>query len=283
MSHYQVTATLEALERWGRINERGFALLRSDKELVNQIGKQVLQKLCPPTDVDQALLSIMDDSQFFGPADWQRYYNLRVSNYDLPIPIEELNKILEEKCPFNKGKKLRDTHYLFYLPDNWKGVPLTIMKWQEIYPESNKGVANESFCGFTCYIDIKNNNCVSLARDCTQKTVAQKGWYLMPKNLPKILEGSLSKQLKDKPKTYEVAKLVECVPMHFLILEKNDEYINQYGWATPYHGNTADIDSRKETIRAGNFGKFGIKIMDGFTIKSTPIGYGSIFLYRKLG
>jgi len=284
MTHYQVTANLEALERWGRIDERGFRLLRSDKELNEQIGKLVLEKLCPPTEIDLALLSIMDDNDFFGPADWLRYYNERVEDYDLPISIEKLNNILEEDCPFTRGKKIRDTHFLFYLPKNFHGNPLTIMKWQEIYPKSRKSTDKESFCGFSGYIDAKNKDYHdSLAVDCTQKNVARNNWYLMPKNLPKILgDKTFLEQAMDKPDTYGIARLIECVPIYFLYFEKTGGRVNTFSLTSPFNGNTSDVDSRKETIRVGTFSESGVDIIDGYTIRCTPLGHGSIFLFRKL-
>lgn len=279
MSHYQVTATIEALEKFGRINERGFALLRSDKELASQIGKLVFNKLCPPTDVDKELLSIMDDSKFFGPSDWLRYYNLRVEDYNLPISIKELNEILDKDCPFSIGKKIRDTHYLFYLPDSWNGVPLTIKKWQEVYAKNGKNTDDGSFGGFIGCMDFIRKD----TRNPIAKAVAKKGWYLMPENLPKVfVSESFSEQIEDKPENYEAAKLIECGPMHFLIFEKNNRRINQFSLSVPCYGNTSDLDSRNKTIRAGNFSEHGVSVVDGYTIECTPMGYGSIFLYRKL-
>lgn len=289
MSGYQLIATIEAVERNGRVDERGFALLRSDKELAREVGKLINFKLCPPTKVDKDLLSIMEDSKFFGPADWQRYFNQDIGEYELPISINELRKILEEKCPFEKNKKIGDTHFLFCLPDKWNGAPLTILQWQNIIPKGGPDNYSESTCSFHVHINVNEPGYGQyLKGSCIEKDVAKNKWYLMPRLLPgrPFSENNYKDQLNILPANYAAAKLIECVPLHFLIFKKNNERINSSidAFLPPckIHGNTADLDTNKETIRAGNFGGFGLEITDGYSVRAMPMGYGSIFLYRKL-
>lgn len=286
MTGYQLVATIEALEREGRVDERGFNLIRSDKKVANEVGKLINLRLCLPTEVDKALLSIMDDSKFFGPADWQRYYNLDIGNCELPISIRELEKILYQSCPFEKGKKIRDTHYLFCLPDNWNGVPLTVLQWQKIVPVGDPDNYSTSISNFSTHIDVDEpGHGHNLRGDCIQKDVAKNKWYLMPKLLPgrPFTNYTYRNQLDLRPSDYEPAKLIECIPLHFLIFEKNNERINVFDKTLSCaHGNTADCDTNHETIRVGNFDGFGLNIIDGYSVRCMPMGYGSIFLYHKL-
>ena len=67
---------------------------------------------------------------FFGTLEWAVFY--KVFLHDVP-EIPWTVDFLESPCPFNKGKKVRDTHFLFLAPVFFRvDKKLTINTWLEI-------------------------------------------------------------------------------------------------------------------------------------------------------
>ncbi|MDD3711457.1 MAG: hypothetical protein PHP37_02565, partial [Patescibacteria group bacterium] len=241
------------------------------------------------TEVDRQILSVLDDSRFFGPTDWLKYYGIKITNFVLPILLPNLIKILESDCPFTIGKKVKETHYLFCLPDNWNGQPLTIKKWQEIYPKT----ANSK----VFFRDRMVEDYIWLtSHPCTNSDVARYKWYLMFEGLPEdSFNKDYSQQMADKINGYEVPEVIECVPMHFLIYEKNNYFIND-GYEDVFgcgvYGRTSTIhhfhDNKPNHVSVGRFGKKGLYIYSGATGEYTAVdnkGHACLgmFFFRKLG
>ncbi len=285
---YQTIATIEALERAG-VNTEGINLLRSDKELALKVARLINNKMLNSTEVDRQLLLLLDENRFFGPTDWLKYYGIKISEFDLPISFTELSKILEENCPFVKDKKIKETHYLFCLPDNFNGESLTVKKWKEIYPTTKN---SKAFFHDKMTEDYEwQTNHKSIITD-----VARYKWYLMFEGLPKnFFEKNFIEQINDKIPGYGIPKLVECVPIHFLIYEKNGYFINS-GYETLYgcgtYGRTASIhyfsDNEPNHICVGRFGKKGLYIYSGHTgdyaasdkERNSSVG---MFFFKELG
>jgi hypothetical protein len=59
----------------------------------------------------------------FGPADWEKYFGEVDPAPPLPANIDE---ILNSPCHYWPGKKVRETHLLFYVPSQVNGKPLTL-------------------------------------------------------------------------------------------------------------------------------------------------------------
>jgi len=54
-------------------------------------------------------------NNFFGTREWKDIMKVKMSK-DAPVVPKRYIKDLEEKCPFEKDKKVKDTHFLFLLP-----------------------------------------------------------------------------------------------------------------------------------------------------------------------
>ena len=262
----QIGATLKALEDAG-VTLNHLALLRSDKALTKAVADLIIEKTINPTEADKQLLSILEPERFFGPTDWMRHFGLELpESIALPILIDELKSILDGPCPFVNGKTVKETHYLFYLPADIKGAPLTVKQWQEMFPD------DEQPCFYSYMEDDAWYNDFAFAKTDT----ARFSWFLMFEG---VIPGSESKnweeQIAMKSDGYEVPKLVECTPMHFLAYKKNDgQRINENMW-----GRTCDVDSGGDHVDAGDFDS------DGFGIDShcdsVRLSSLGLFLFRK--
>ena len=64
--------------------------------------------------------------RIFGPKEWKEYYGI---NVDAPVFDKT---VFNEPCPFEKGRTIQETHYIFFGPSNERGHPLTIMHWETL-------------------------------------------------------------------------------------------------------------------------------------------------------
>jgi len=83
-------------------------------------------------------------------------------------------------------------------------------------------------------------------------------------------------QLKMKPDGYEIPKVVEVVPLHFLIYRKNNgQRIDEDVW-----GRTIDVDSDGSHVRAGRFDGDGFYVYSYYD--SHRHSYLGVFFLRKI-
>lgn len=235
--YYKVTATIEAMERAGT-NIKGFSLLRSKPDLANKVARLINNEILGTVELDNQLLSLLDNNSFFGPADWLKYFDIEVIGLKLPRPIEELKAILESPCPFVEGKKVKETHYLFCTPFDYKEKPLTVNLWRELYELENRIIFswtddNEYSTPEEGKIDYQELN--------FSKKTARLIWYLMFKG---AIPGSFNKTFIEqgnflKKQGYEVPTAVEVIPMIMLIMEKN-KYLTNSELNSAMNGRTAD-------------------------------------------
>lgn len=285
LSHYQTSSVLETLERAGLTIE-GFKLILSDKNYAANIVRYANNQLLDSNELDNQLLSLLGDSSFFGPSDWLRYYRSKIENFELPISITSLENILNEGCPFSPGRKVKDTHYLFCLPDDYNEAPLTINQWEIIYKHESKITLRG--------VDVDGHPCnysdsFYSSLDFSKNETANFNWYLMFKG---VVRGSTNKNLSEqkemlKKRGYEIPKAVEVLPLLLLFYEKNKDLINE---GRQIHGRTADEFLTNNTIAIdteclngqkifiyNGIGNFFIK--NNVTLKSPLLG---VYAFRKL-
>lgn len=261
MSHNETAATIQALENWGSTAPE-CKFLRAKPGLAQKIADRLWKEMYGTTEVDEQLLAFLHPSRFFGPADWKRYYNIDFVP-DLPIPILALRKILESDCPFVKGKKVKDTHYLYCLPKEIGGGPITALIWDKIY-------LGEEEISFKHHEGSQYKN--------VEKDVTRYQWFLMFEGIiPNTVEKSWQQQLKEKPEEYEVPKVVESVPLPILIFKKNNGLVVQYddldrSWRTidqvdGIHVNVVYRPNELSIYKPGDDGVFP---------------YTGLYLFRKL-
>jgi len=184
---------------------------------------------------EKALMYIIGPNNCFMPGDWLEYFDISLTEYphqlDLPIPFKILFELLESPCPFITGKRIKETHYLMFIPRKINTEHLNIKKWKQIHLTNQKGnylFDNNEF-NFTYKFDGINT-----------EAVAEKKWYLAFKG---ILPGSENKTWFEQkamlPENYYLPKIIELIPMHFITFEKSIPPIEIKGWC----GRTADTVS----------------------------------------
>lgn len=229
MSYGQIGATLKILEDLG-VKSGHLAEIRKDTKLAQEVASCIIEKQIKTHLVDEQLLSIFDSSRFFGPTDWQRFYGMEISDNDVAFPIkfEVLQEILDSDCPFISGKKVKETHVMFYLPK------ITIKEWANIYPYGT----NPGFIA-SCPVSDRDNFGNKVSRYC---------WYLMFRG---VLPGSVNKNWTEQqdilPDHYEVPLACEVTSMYFIFFKKNKFYLN----GGNMHGRTIDVDLYGDHVRVG--------------------------------
>lgn len=250
LSQYQVTATIEALERAGLPLE-GFNLFRSDKKFINNVARYAINLMLGSEKLDSQILSLINDGNYFGPADWLKFYGIKSSNFKLPISINELKIILNKDCPFTTGKKIKETHCLFYLPSYWGEEPLSINKWKELYRVENK-ILFHGPNDFTWlnYEDFYFSN-----------MHAHQNWYLMFAGaIPGLIGHNFTQQKTIFDEIgYEFAETIEVVSMFLLFWEKNKRSAEEEE-ESYIGGRTSGINSEPNHIVVSTSGKMGREI-----------------------
>lgn len=93
----------------------------------------------------EAAQEIMGEN-FFGPEQWLRYYGIWFEKNQLKriadFPWDK--GLLESPCPFNKGLRIKDTHFAFLGLDRLCNRPLDILRWHELNPLPADGKARIS-------------------------------------------------------------------------------------------------------------------------------------------
>lgn len=263
MTGYEIVATIEALEKQG-LNVNSFKLIRQDKKLAEEIANIILSKQLQPRVDDQQFASIMGKENYFGPTEWLRYFNVYL-DMELPITMFRLAQIAENDCPFEKGKKVKDTHFLFCLPKKIENQSvnryLTIQTWRKILSANMQ----PRFVGGNTklrWFDLK---------DYAKNPHHRFDWFLMYKEVVHYYPGF--PETETPPEYYLKPNVLEAVSMHFLYYIKNKVYLNQHE-----AGCTCD-ENNEETphnfVSVGLFDKIGLSI-------SGSTDANGIFLFRKL-
>lgn len=273
LSQHQVTATIEALERAGLPLET-FNLFRSDRKFAEKIVRYANNLLLDSEIIDQQILSVLSvfgNDNYFGPADWLRFYGIKIKNFELPISIENienLSEILNANCPFTNHKRVKETHYLFYLPSHLNTEQLSINKWRKLYQYENRVIFNKP--NGTTEIDYQK-------LDFSQ-TGTNQGWHLMYKGVPPVLvnKNKLAQTRILDETGYQVPEAKEVVSMLLLIQEKNG-YVNYDN----INGRTNSSAPESDSLIISTEGNLGsaIYIHGGSDNRNSEIG---MFAEKKL-
>ena len=103
--------------------------------VVSNLSKQVISYFVFPD--YERLFSEMPP---FQPKDWEEYFKVKAQ--DIQIPQKALD-YLEQPCPFWKEKLVKETHFLFFIPETLNGKAPTPKNLNELIKE------REGFCSFS--------------------------------------------------------------------------------------------------------------------------------------
>ncbi|MFA5131319.1 MAG: hypothetical protein WC467_02735 [Patescibacteria group bacterium] len=271
MTGYEIMATIEALEKQG-LNVSSFKLLRQDKNLAEEVANLILSKQFQPRIDDQQFLSIMGKENYFGPTEWFRHFNVYLE-IELPISMHRLTQIANGDCPFEKGKKVKDTHFLFCLPKKIETSTIdrymNINTWRKILPAKGQ----PKFIGGNTIPSPSSNKApwyenLGFATNPKHRY----DWFLMYKGILPSYFSTPERPIESWDQYFR-PNTIECISMHFQYYVKNKTYLNPSEF-----GRTCDLmpdNNEGDFVAVGNFDKIGLSISWGNM-------YTGYFLSRKL-
>ena len=136
-----------------------------------------------------------------------------IGNVDSPPPIpQDIESILEAKCPYFKGKRVKETHILVLIPKLVNGEPLTLLTWNKIFMESRVKTASS----------MRKVRFDDIAEECIgQMPVKESYWALITKEcLPDSNYKTYEEQLALLKNPYLAPNSIElCIGfmLHYLL------------------------------------------------------------------
>ena len=212
----EITASLEVLD-FHRVTSQHLARLRSDKNYACRVAEFMLRGGIDGS-VHHKLARAVMGQNFFGVEEWATLHNVNFSKKQLR-EISEFpwgEDILNGPCLFNKGKAVRETHFAFLGLDKLNGSPLSILKFQELYPASGQPK-------FYSYAPSSWYTGHPFAVDKTMKL----RWYLLLKDIvPNSISTSWDNQKALLPAEYEIPTAVEETAKDLYVQRKTGIYPN---------------------------------------------------------
>ena len=189
---------------------------------------------------------------FFGVEEWSTLYGINFSKKQLrevaEFPWGE--DVLNSPCPFVSGERVKDTHFAFLGLDKLNGSPLTILKLQELHPETGQPKFN-SYAPSAWYSNEK------FAKEVTPKL----RWYLMPQSIvSNTTDRDYATQKGKLPAEYEVPFGIEEVAKSLLFYRKNGVYLNP-----KVYGRVECVTSLGFRVSVGGFDGGGLDV-DGWGV-----------------
>lgn len=174
---------------------------------------------------------------------------------------------MNSDCPFTSGKKIKETHYLFCVPGDFDGKPLTINLLEELYRNDDKKISFDKMgrIDYTQY-------------DFFQNRTAEFKWFLMFEGtVPSLKNEGLKRQSRVlSVHGYELPTTIEVALMLLLIHEKNGYLV---GEEMAESDRTFDILNSVKSVVIET-GKNGVSIYcTSSTTKSPDI---SVYASKKL-
>jgi len=150
---------------------------------------------------------------------WRKYYGLVVPE----LPFD--HTVLQEPCPFESGKIIAETHYLFRGVSSFVNAPLTIMKWHEI-AASTAGHPQMFGDGEYWYKDVP----AASAATC------EDAWYLIYGGLVQGSDRQIPylEIIAVLPPLYRVPSGIELVTAHLTAIRDSDTPLltNKWAWSS---------------------------------------------------
>lgn len=180
-------------------------------------------------------IQLMGNNCFLS-SDWQTHYNIQI-----PEPRLIDKEILLGPCPIEKDKQIKDTHFLFYAPEN----TFSLLDWRDKYPEKGQ----PRFYGN--YSDRWYND-QFFAKNIKNRYSLYLGYK---KVLPNSTNKSYQDQLSLLPQNYEPFLAVELAMFLILYYKKNQEYLYE-----SIFGRCQDSDFDRLRVYLGYFNSNGLGV-----------------------
>ena len=201
--------------------------------------------------------------RIFGKNDWATYYG----------PAEELDPQIEDilmsACPFHKGRRVFETHFVFMGMPTINGESLTVAKWIELHP----GPDQPKF--------YFNDNPWHAGQPHTDVAVLEPRLYIM---LREIVPGSTGKtpeqQVAMLPPEYERPTTIAEVTKDILVYRRTGGRSNPNYWAA-----CSEQTVKTTRVVAGNVSCVGSFNGDGLSVRywdGSPYGSVGVGASRKL-
>jgi len=245
--------------------------LRKDAGYARKVAQVMIRGGIAET-IDERLARRIMGENFFGSASWAELYGVTFSTRQLKaigrFPWSE--EVLDSACPFNPGKAIRETHFVFLGLDRYNGPiaeahgPLTITAWQKIHPA-------ESQPRFYSYVP----NCWYPNEQFAAVTL-DPCWYLGLKEIvPRSSTTSWTDMQGMIPEVYEVPSPIVEVTKSLLYHKRIGDYLNRN-----HYGATSALDSGGGRVVVGccHGGAVGV---DGWG--GSAFGGVGLSLVRKSG
>jgi hypothetical protein len=148
---------------------------------------------------------------FFGFEEWKTLYGMRFSKRWLcEVLVSPWGEdVLNASCPFVKGKRIKETHFIFLGLTTVSSKPLNILRFHRLHPPAGQ----PRFYSDPDPWYIKENF-------AAEKTCALR-WYMMPlDNIPNSTSKTYREQVAILPPEYEVPFAVEDVTKNILYYKK---------------------------------------------------------------
>lgn len=215
----EIGATLKVLQDHG-VTLNHLARLRSDSDTARRVAELIrgAEAIFTPKQA-RAILG----KNFWGFEEWQKFYDARFDKEHLSWPSVNRfpwdAKFLESPCPFNPGKKIKETHFAFLGLQTLNGEPLTIMKLHELHPQT---IRDER--GLQLIAEGQEKvHCLWYSRyEFATRQLCGFRWYLMPiEPVPMSTLKAYTEQVKMLPVGYEVPLTVEEITKRILLWRKS--------------------------------------------------------------
>ena len=216
----------------------------------------------------EQLLGILKPGQFFGPEDWEKTYGLKLEKVDPPITISKLNKLLESDCPFVPGKKVRDTHFLIFMPnkDIKNDLPVNIRFLESLHPADQQPKFHRYTFDGAWYQD----------EYFARKQTGDNNWLLVLKGIvPNSTDKNYVEQIYLLPAGYSPLKAIEMTAADLLAAKKTGKSITK-----SIYGRTVSQSSDGKWIFTGGLDQHGL-IFDKALLEERKKDLG-IFAAKKI-
>lgn len=265
-------AEIKLYSELGRHGERVMERVSNDTKFRRQwVQFAISDGVQLSTDQRTAQL-LMCEQNFFGVPQWLTHY----ARFGVQFTRQQLRlvarfpwsgEVLNEPCPFNEGKLVRDTHFAFLGFDRVNSQPLSINRWQEWQPISGQPrfYSYEDNCWY-------GNNGKNPNQPFARETTCELRWYLLLKEIvPGSLRKPYSQQLTMLPSAYEPPTAIEEVTKHMLFGLLNPGcYLNKNVWAR-----CLDLSFSNSRLSVGLSFPVGVDVADWHVVAKPDVGLGA--------